>query len=290
MAQIILLSTPIGNLSDLTLRVKEVLAEHNGPFFVEDTREFKKLCQLLGLSSQEKQVFSFHDQDRSHLKTALDFLRQGRDIYLLSDSGSPLISDPAFPLVREALEDGHDLTTYPGTSSVIAALELSGLPPHPFIFHGFLPRDRPHKAEFFRHTFALTQANSTLGLTHIAFDSPHRIADSIDVFKKEYEVQKTVSVDIALSREITKMYESTYRFSLDEWENEKEKISVKGECVLVFHMRQTKEEQESPLNKELIIELAQECLNSKAHPKAVSKLVGEILNLTQKDVYNQMKR
>ncbi|MEC7183382.1 MAG: SAM-dependent methyltransferase, partial [Bdellovibrionota bacterium] len=162
MSRLILLNVPIGNPDDLTLRGRKILEEKT-LFFVEDTRPFFNLLRSQGIESDGKRVYSFHEHSKdSRLQFAKKLLEEGEEIVFCSDAGSPLMSDPAHPLVKGALDWGFKLETVPGVSSVIAALELSGLPPYPFQFHGFLPRDLQKKKSF----IALM---GVLGKTHVFF-------------------------------------------------------------------------------------------------------------------------
>jgi len=146
--KIILLNTPIGNLGDLTPRVLEAL-KTGRVFAVEDTRVFKELLNHLEITLEGKNIFSFHDQSNPKEIERLLELATQQDLYLVSDAGSPIISDPAYPIVSNARKAAIEIDSYSGVSSPIMALELSGLPPMPFTFHGFLPRDKGPKENIF---------------------------------------------------------------------------------------------------------------------------------------------
>src|SRR5690606_27410867 len=133
----ILVTTPIGNLDDLTPRARKVLAESKY-IVAEDTRVYFDLMRLLAIEAQGVQVQALHDHNQTDLARALSWLENGHDVVIVSDAGSPIISDPAYPLVRAALEGGYQIQTCPGVSAPLVALELSGLPANPFTFYGFL--------------------------------------------------------------------------------------------------------------------------------------------------------
>ena len=131
MGKIILLNTPIGNLGDLTPRVLEALTKGE-TFAVEDTRVFRELLNHVGISLSGKRIHSLHDQSEDSQVEKLLELLGGGDLYVASEAGSPIVSDPAYPLVIAAYERGIEVESFSGVSSPIMALELSGLPPIPF--------------------------------------------------------------------------------------------------------------------------------------------------------------
>lgn len=296
MAQIILVTLPIGNLQDITQRALEAL-KSSGPFLAEDTRNLKKLFQLYDISIEGKTLLAYHDHDRSAIDKAMSFLKAGKDVYLVSDAGSPMISDPGYPLVMEALSCGFKMTTLPGASAVVSALELSGLPPHPFIFHGFSPRDDKKRERLFEECWEQTLAREQASLTHILYESPHRMDKTLKALAKSEKSYPDRVINVALARELTKKFETVYRFRaldyLDPESSLHEIIQIKGECVLVFHMSLTENAQRSVMASaewKKVESMAKECLDSKGHPKNVSKLLAQILSIAPKEAYNLMKR
>tara|TARA_Y100001954_G_scaffold46836_1_gene49043 strand:+ start:7751 stop:8575 length:825 start_codon:yes stop_codon:yes gene_type:complete len=269
-----LLSVPIGNPDDLTLRGRKIL-EKKTLFFVEDTRPFFNLLRSQGIESDGKRVYSFHEHSKdSRLQFAKKLLEEGEEIVFCSDAGSPLMSDPAHPLVKGALDWGFKLETVPGVSSVIAALELSGLPPYPFQFHGFLPRDLQKKKSF----IALM---GVLGKTHVFFESPKRVDQTLEEIKKALP-----EADIAVLREITKKYETAYRFKASDYDNEKIGINFKGEFVIVLSSIGGKDK--APLLKKAE-EMASNYLES-GSVKDLSKLLGCLLDRPSKEVYGSLAK
>jgi len=270
MGKIILLNTPIGNLGDLSRRNEEAL-KIGMQFAVEDTRVFKDLLSHLGVSLQGKRIYSLHDQSEEGQVSKLLELAEREDLYVASEAGSPIISDPAFPLVRAAYERGFEVDSYSGVSSPVMALELSGLPPIPFHFYGFLPRENSKKQTTFQ--------NCGYG-THIFFEAPTRIEDTLE------ELAATLpEVEVALVRELSKKFQQVLRFQAKDWPKYKSELVVKGEFVLIFHSHESQKSSSSELQK-----MAQEMVDSGAGPKAVAKLLGAILERPTKDIYTEITR
>ena len=209
MGKIILLNTPIGNLGDLTPRVLNALKEGH-QFAAEDTRVFKDLLNHLGISLEGKRVFSLHDQSEGSVIEKLLDMAEREDLYVTSDAGSPIISDPGYPLIVGAYKRGLKIESYSGVSSPIMALELSGLPPIPFHFHGFLPREDAKKTKIFNEL--------TIG-THIYFEAPTRIEDTLDLLSEVLP-----QVEVAVVRELSKKFEQVLRFKADTWKTMKSEM------------------------------------------------------------------
>ncbi len=270
MGKIILLNTPIGNLSDLTPRVREAL-EKGEVFAVEDTRVFKDLLNHLGISVSGKRILSLHDQSETRELDKIIELALNGEVYVASEAGSPIISDPAYPLVCAAYERGIDVESFSGVSSPVMALELSGLPPLPFQFHGFLPRESGKRQKIFENLG---------GGTHIFFEAPTRIEDTMeDLLRALPEVR------VALVRELSKKFQEVLRFRADEWTERKKSLIVKGEFVLMFHKLDSK-----VVGSKELTALAQEMLANGAGPKLLAKLLAEILDRPTKEIYSELTR
>lgn len=268
MGKIILLNTPIGNISDVSDRVKEALTTGE-VFAVEDTRSFKELLNHLGIGLEGKNIFAFHDQsEQSQLQFIIE-KNKGKTLYLASEAGSPIVSDPAYPLIKAALEAGYELDTYSGISSVIVALELAGLPPLPFSFHGFLSREKGKKTETF--------LNLSYG-THFFFEAPTRIEETLSLLADLHP-----DIDVSVMRELTKKFQTVHRFKAKNWKEEN--INPKGEFVLGLYWPTAFK---GSLSKQQ--ELAREVLNSGAGTKAVAKLLSEILERNAKDIYAELEQ
>lgn len=276
MGKLILLTVPIGNKDDLTFRAHKLLKEHN-KFIAEDTRAFRSLLKACNISTQNKKIISFHDQSGpSKLNSILNSLDKGDDLVLVSEAGSPIVSDPAFPLIEKAILQGHKIETLPGVSSLIVALELSGLPPHPFCFHGFIARDKEKKEKIF-------QAIKDLHGTHIFFESPQRISNTLKILSKCLP-----EVKVVVARELTKKFESIHRFKACEFH--KEEINLKGEFVLLLHIPKIKGLSLGDRDDLKIKELAHEYLDKGQRKKILSKLLAEIMGDNAKKIYAQLNK
>ena len=270
MSFLTLVGLPIGNIGDLTTRVKALLREES-IFFVEDTRTFRSLLQRLEIDSDGKKIISFHDHsEEKKLELALEFLKQGKRVCLASEAGSPVVSDPAYPLISAAIDAGFEIETLPAVSSVVAALELSGLPPNPFHFHGFLPREEEKKNRLFNALF-------TCPGTHIFFEAPNRIMASVTQLG-----QLIPQGSIVLVREITKKFQSVHRFTGEDWPNIAQDIVFKGEFVLLFYSAGEKN-----VNIAKLQELAEGYLQQQ-NTKLLAKLLGELTGRPVKTVYNRL--
>jgi 16S rRNA (cytidine1402-2'-O)-methyltransferase len=268
--KIILLNTPIGNLGDVTPRVLEAM-KHGTLFAVEDTRVFKDLLNHLEISLTGKRIFSLHDQSEKEQVGKLIELALKDDLYVASEAGSPIISDPAYPLVLAAYENGIKVESYSGVSSPVMALELSGLPPIPFQFHGFLPRESGKRAKIF---------NEVGYGTHIFFEAPTRVEETLD----ELAVLRP-DVELAVVRELSKKFEQVIKLKAGEWPEKKKEVTFKGEFVFLFHNKEVTAGFTGEMK-----ELAQELITTGATPKQLSKLLGLILDKPTKEIYSELNK
>jgi len=217
--RLLLVATPIGNLDDLSPRAARALAEAD-LVACEDTRRTGRLLQHLGVS---RSMLSLHEHnERARLPRLLAALDEGSTVAVVSDAGTPLLSDPGFPLVRAAIEAGHRVEAIPGPSAILAALVASGLPPYPFTFAGFAPPKSGKRRTFYRELAAL-------GHTLVVFESPHRLLASLADARAEFGDRRAM-----LGRELTKLHEELLYGRLSELEAELgARPSLPGECVLV---------------------------------------------------------
>ncbi len=194
--------TPIGNLGDLSLRAREVLGAVDA-IAAEDTRRTRRLLSSIGLKAS---IIAFHDHNEAERTPALlERLRDGEAIALVSDAGTPLISDPGWRLVRAALADGIEVLSVPGPSAVSAALSVCGLPTDRFVFEGFLPRRRAQRA-------ARLEALRNETRTMVFFESVHRLDATLRQLAEQFGAQR----EAAIARELTKLHERVYTGSLAE--------------------------------------------------------------------------
>ena len=212
-------ATPIGNLDDLTPRGREALAAAD-LIACEDTRHTGRLLAHLGL---DKPLVSLHEHnERQRLPRLLAELAAGRTIALVSDAGTPLVSDPGYLLVREAAARGVRIEPLPGPSALLAALVASALPPHPFTFVGFPPPKPGKRRNFFRR---LAELDHTL----VFYESPHRVVASLADARSALGDRPA-----AVCRELTKLHEEILRGPLSELSDElAARPAVKGEIVVV---------------------------------------------------------
>ena len=278
MSDLILLTVPIGDKKDITLNVLERLKI--GKYFaVEDTRPFKNLLKSYEIDLSDKIIFSFHDQsESSSLKKAINILDSGDCLYFVSDAGSPIISDPAFPLVLEAKKRGHCVKSFSGISSIVKALELSTAYPCPFTFHGFFPRDRNKRLATFEDL-------SRLGGTHIFFESPRRVKPVLELLRELEDADRLLPTKIVVCRELTKTYEEVIVFDKNNLEDKLDELTCLGEFVLIFQYEGLKGE--NVVDQE-VINIANNILEKGAGTKQVSRLLSKLLNISTKDIYNRL--
>jgi 16S rRNA (cytidine1402-2'-O)-methyltransferase len=212
-----LVATPIGNLEDVSLRALKVLEEAE-LLLAEDTRRTRVLLDRHGISAKPLSLHAHNEVARS--AKVLAVLERGADVALVSDAGTPLISDPGDRLVAAALEAGHSVVPIPGASAPVAALSASGLPAVPFTFVGFLPRQ---SGECDRVLETLRDRRDTL----IFFESPRRVATTLARLKEAFGDRRA-----CVARELTKMHEEIARGSLSELAKHFE-AGARGEITLV---------------------------------------------------------
>jgi len=275
MAYLGLLSVPIGNILDLTQRAHTILSNETH-FIVEDGRMFKKLLNQLGITLKGKVLITFHDHSskKQYLKV-LGWLAEDKNCFIVSDAGSPIISDPAYPLIQKVLANGYSLQSIPGVSSLIVALELSGLPPHPFHFYGFFPREQEKQKE-------MSLLMQQVGGTFLFFESPHRIFSSL-----EYITQLIPSASLAVGRELTKKFETIHRFMAKDFKAIKEQMNPKGEFVFLVYMEKRKGS--LAVGDDIIRDKALEILQKGAKPKLIAKLLSTVLDKNSKEIYQQLE-
>ncbi len=214
-----IVATPIGNLSDITLRALATLA-HADIVFCEDTRHSRRLFEHFGLKPR---LAAYHDHTPAETRgKILAALAEGKIVALISDAGTPLISDPGFKLVRDAIGAGHTVTAEPGPSAAIAALTLSGLPTDKFLFLGFLPtKSHARREELLR----IKDVRASL----VIYESPQRLAAMLGDLAVVFGARPA-----AVARELTKLHEEIVRGSLAELAAHFAKAQTpKGEIVII---------------------------------------------------------
>lgn len=218
-AALYLVPTPIGNLADITLRALEILKSVD-TILAEDTRTSGFLLKHYNIS---KPLQSFHNfNEHKILSTLIDRLKKGESMALITDAGTPGISDPGFLIARACLQAGLNIECLPGPTAFVPALIKSGLPADRFVFEGFLPQKKG------RQTMLKKLAGEER--TMIFYESPFRLIKTLEQFIEYFGVSRKGSV----SRELTKMFEETVNGTLDEILNHFKNKEVKGEIVIVI--------------------------------------------------------
>lgn len=218
MSKLYLVPTPIGNLKDMTFRAVEVL-EAADLILAEDTRTSGKLLKHFEISTP-MQSHHMHNEHKT-TEGMVNRIKSGETIALISDAGTPAISDPGFLLTRACVEAGLEVDCLPGATAFVPALVNSGLPNDKFVFEGFLPVKKG------RQTRLLLLADETR--TMIFYESPHKLLKTLGHFKEYFGEDRAVSV----SREITKLHEETVRGNVSEVLSHFEAKPPKGEIVII---------------------------------------------------------
>lgn len=269
--KLILLTTPIGNIADASTRLKTYLND-TVLFFVEDSRKFYQLLSLLNISKENKVVVVFNDHKQSEILNNIKILKEHVYGCLVSDAGSPIMSDPAFPLVKAVIEEGGEVFSVPGPSAVVNAIEVSGLCPTPFTFHGFLPRSENDIKNILK--FLPSK------ITHCYFESPNRIHKTL-LYIHKYLPES----EVAVVRELSKKFEAHHRFLAKDIPSVIDDIKPKGEFVLMLrHINQV-----SSVKTSLAEKLANQYLE-KQTPKNLAKLISNILDSNVSDIYEKLTR
>ena len=219
MSKLFIVPTPIGNLGDITFRAIETLKSVD-LILAEDTRTSLKLLKHYKINSK---IESYHmHNEHKKADSIINKISEGNTIALISDAGTPSISDPGFLLVRECIKNNIEVECLPGATALITALVISGLPSDKFLFEGFLPAKKGRT----KRLKELSNEKKTI----IFYESPHRILKTLKDFSDYFSPEKQVSV----SREITKIYEETFRGTIEESIVHFEKNKPKGEFVIVL--------------------------------------------------------
>ncbi len=213
-----LVSTPIGNLEDITLRALRVLKEVS-LIAAEDTRETRKLLAHYKISSD---ITSFNDLNKSsRSRQLIEMMRCGKDVALVSDAGTPGISDPGFFLVRECVREGIKIVPVPGPTAMVSALVCSGLPTDRFTFYGFIPKKPGQKESFLKN---LSEKDETA----VFYESPYRILKTLEAMSALLPDHQVV-----IGRELTKMFEEFVRGTPKEVLSHFRSKPIKGEFVVL---------------------------------------------------------
>jgi 16S rRNA (cytidine1402-2'-O)-methyltransferase len=215
--------TPIGNLKDITLRALEVLQASDG-IICEDTR---RSVLLLNHYQIKKPLMALNDfNEKREFPRIIDRLKNGENLALISDAGTPLVSDPGYKLVRECLKEKIPVDSLPGPSSVTTALTLSGLPPDKFLFWGYLP-DKPGQRQ--QHYQKIKEIYEVIPTTFIIFVAPFKLIKTLE------EINGNLgNLEITLAKELTKIHQTVKTKKITDWLDHLKKNPPKGEYILLM--------------------------------------------------------
>lgn len=226
MGNLYIVATPIGNLQDITLRAIDIL-KNVETIACEDTRTTSIL--LKSLKIENKHLISYYEQNElRRIPEIINALKNGLNVALVSDAGTPTISDPGFKLVRECIKTGIKVESIPGPSSVISALVSSGLPTDKFIFVGYPPKKEGHKLKFFKDLDSMIQI---IKATVIMFEAPHKLVKTLGEINGIFG-----NIEIILARELTKVHEEIRREKISNSIEHFRKNNPKGEFVILFNL------------------------------------------------------
>jgi 16S rRNA (cytidine1402-2'-O)-methyltransferase len=248
--------TPIGNLQDITFRAIEILKSVK-IIYAEDTRNSGKLLKHFEIFAQLKSYHKFNE--RSRVDEILEILQNGENVAIISDAGTPAISDPAQIIIKEAIRNNLKVETLPGATAFVPALVSSGLNTNQFYFVGFLPEKKSQREQLFGK---LKEISTTL----IFYEAPHKLQKFINQIYENFGNRKVV-----FAREISKMYETYCRTTLKEIIANPQMLKLKGEFVIILEGKIEKE-----ISDKVIVEMLQKQLeNNETKKTAIKKIVTE---------------
>ena len=260
---------PIGNLNDISTRLTQVLSEVD-IVYAEDTRVAKKLLSHL---NQKKEIRSyFKGNEVKKINEIINLLDDDKSIAMISDAGTPLISDPGNTLVKELIKSNVEIVSIPGPSSVLVALTLSGFDTEKFTFLGFVPKSGKERAEFFNN-IQETQ------LTLICFTSPKRLKKDLQEF-----VNKNIENEIVVCRELTKKFETIYRGTAKALLRDIPDTEYRGEVTLVINKSQ--KIKNIDIDSE---DLAKKLIEYKVPKREIAKIISSVTKQKVNRVYDLIK-
>lgn len=265
-------ATPIGNLNDFSKRAEDTLRESD-LILVEDTRQTIKLLNYFDIKVKMLSYHKFNEKER--VEEIIKFLNEGKNISLVSDAGTPCISDPGYILIKEALKNNIKVIGIPGCSAVITSLSVSGLDTSSFAFYGFVPTENKAKKELFERI-----KHSDIS-TKVIYESPKRIIKLLEYIKKEIP-----GCVVSVCTELTKIHENTINGKIEEiYEKMKDDPnSLKGEYVVLINNKPLKEEKNVISTEALLVDLI---VKNKCSLKDAIKILNDSnKNLNKKDIYN----
>ena len=264
-----LIPTPIGNLDDITLRAIDTLKSVE-VVFCEDTRITRQLLNHLGIS--KKLIASHKFNEEMNSDKLLSYLNNGQDVGLVTDRGTPIISDPGYELVKVAIANNYNVVSLPGPTAFVPALTVSGLSPQPFLFYGFLNSKNSKREKEL-------ESLKDYPYTMIFYEAPHRIVEMLESMEKVLG-----NKNICISREISKRYEEVYRGKISDVIKDME--DVKGELVIVVDGNH----EEKNYDNLSIIEHVNLYIMNGLDKKEALKKVSKDRGMSKSDVYKEYLR
>lgn len=271
-----LCATPIGNLEDITLRVLRTLKEAD-LIAAEDTRHSIKLLNHFDIKTPMTSYHEFNKVEKA--RYLVDKMREGTNVALITDAGTPGISDPGEELVRQCYEAGIEVTSLPGPAACVTALTISGMATRRFAFEAFLPSDKKEKQEIFEELKKETR-------TIILYEAPHRLVRTLSELLENLGDRR-----ISVCRELTKTHETVFRTTVSEALSYYETEEPRGECVLVIEGKnrmEIQQEQERSWEAISIEEHMKRYLDGGTDKKEAMKLVAKDRGMKKRDVYQYL--
>lgn len=271
-SKLYLIATPIGNLKDITYRAVETLNMVDY-IYCEDTRTSQKLLNHYNIKKPLRSVHLFNENEIS--QSIINEIKNGKNIGIISDAGLPIISDPGWIVVHDAIENDIDVVVIPGVSAGISALIASGISASKYLFVGFLNSKRAKRKEELKKL-------STIEDTIVMYESPHRIEETLKILDEVYKER-----NICLARELTKLHEEYLRGTAKELLEVID--TIKGEIVLIIDGCKEKVK-ENPLNKLSLSKHYDYYIEEGFTSKEALIKISEDTGLNKNDIYNQLKK
>ena len=271
-----LCATPIGNLEDMTYRVVRTMKEVD-LIGAEDTRNSIKLLNHFEIETPMQSYHEFNKYDKA--KELVQMMLDGKDIALITDAGTPGISDPGEELVKECLENGIEVTSLPGASACVTAISMSGLSTQRFCFEAFLPKDKKKKENVLKQLQNETR-------TIIIYEAPHRLTKTLAELEKALGNRR-----VSINRELTKKYEESFLTTLKEAREKYEAEEPRGEFVLVVEGKDQEalDQEERQKWEDMSLENHMKLyLDEGLDKKAAMKKVAKDRGVSKRDIYNQL--
>lgn len=270
MKKLYVIATPIGNLKDITLRALEVLNSVD-VIAAEDTRHVQKLLKHYGIFG--KKLVSYHNYNEEERAEKLIEILKDKDVALVSDAGTPCISDPGYRIVKKAREKGIEVIPIPGPFAAAVALSASGLPSDKFLFVGFLPNKESEREEDLKYYI-------DLGFTFILYESPKRVLKTLKTLEKLNPM-----ADVVVAKELTKIHEFFFIGKPEDIINllEKNPDKLKGEFVILVHPNQ-----EKIIDIDSILTEAKQLKNQGMKTKEIASLLSKKYKVSKNEIYKKI--